>query len=74
MYIVNLDRLLDTIKEKGTSIPALAKHLNIDKSTLYRKLQNNGEGLTIKDIHGLCEGLNLTADEAMNIFFKHRVA
>ena len=74
MHIVDIDALMKILEEKGISIPILAKSLNMDKTTLYRKLKNNGESLTIKDIHNICDCLELSSEQAMMLFFKHTVA
>ncbi len=72
--MVNVNKIKGRIVENETSIAELAKFLGIDKATLYRKLNNNGETLLIKEARGIIEFLHLTKDEAADIFFNHSVA
>lgn len=71
---VNVNKIHGRIKELGTNIVEVAKQMGIDKSTLYRKLGNNGAGLTVKDAQQLVEILQLTDEEAIQIFFAREVA
>lgn len=71
---MNINKLRGKIVEKELNISKLAKRLEIDRSTLYRKLNNEGETLTVKEANLICSVLGLTADEAMSIFFKDYVA
>lgn len=72
--MVNVNKLKGKIIEKGFNISKLAKMINLDASTLYRKLANNGTKLTIKEADMIVETLNLTVDEANAIFFSQFVA
>lgn len=67
---MNINKLRGKIVEKELNISKLAKRLEIDRSTLYRKLNNEGETLTVKEANLICSVLGLTADEAMSIFLK----
>jgi transposase-like protein len=71
---VNVDKLHGKIKEMRTNVVEIAAKMGIDKSTLYRKLNNNGAGLTVKDAQQLVEILQLTDEEALLIFFARKVA
>lgn len=71
---VNVDKLHGKIKEMRTNVAEIAAKMGIDKSTLYRKLNNNGAGLTVKDAQQLVEILQLTDEEALLIFFARKVA
>lgn len=72
--MVNVNKLKGKIVECGMNIPKLAKEIGIDKSTLYRKLQDDGESITIKEASLIINALNLTQEEAHSIFFHQYVA
>ena len=47
--MVNINKLKGKIVENGLTIEKLADNIGIDRSTLYRKINNNGETFTIKE-------------------------
>ena len=71
---VNVDKIHGRIRELKTNVVEVAGKMGIDKSTLYRKLANNGAGLTVKDAQQLVYILQLTDEEALLIFFAREVA
>ena len=74
MQNVNINKLKGKIVENGLTVAILAEKIGIDRATLYRKLSNNGETMLVKDANAIVAALNLTADEAMAIFFSQLVA
>ena len=70
----NINKLKGKIVEKGINVSDLAKVLGINKSTLYRKLKNNGENISIREAVGMINELDLSAEEANEIFFNQFVA
>lgn len=72
--MVNINKLKGKIVENGLTIEKLADNIGIDRSTLYRKINNNGETFTIKEADLILNALNLTAEEAKAIFFSQLVA
>lgn len=70
----NINKLKGKIVEKGINISDLAMSLGINKSTLYRKLKNNGENISIKEAVGIIDKLDLSVEEANAIFFNQFVA
>ncbi len=58
--------------EKGLRIADLANYLNIDQSTMYRKIDN--KTLTIKEVNALVVFLELTENDILSIFFEKKVA
>lgn len=74
MENVNVNRLKGKIVERGMSVAALAEKIGIDRATLYRKLENDGAGLLVRDANNIASVLGLTYDEAMSIFFARYVA
>ncbi|NFG59670.1 helix-turn-helix transcriptional regulator [Clostridium botulinum] len=72
--MVNINKLKGKVVENGITISELAKKINVDKSTLYRKLKRNGEDISIKEANLIVKALNLTIDEANSIFFDQYIA
>lgn len=62
-------KLKGKIAENGLNITKLARKIGINRDTLYRRIANDGENLTLKDIRKICEVLNLSREECFNIFF-----
>jgi transposase-like protein len=71
---VNVNKLHGKLKEFALSVADVAEQMGIDRSTLYRKLGNGGAGLTVKDAQQLVIILQLTEEEALEIFFARDVA
>ena len=74
MMNVNVNQLKGKIVENGMTVSALAEKIGVDRATLYRKLSNNGETMLVKDANAIVSALNLTADDALAIFFSQVVA
>lgn len=72
--MVDIDKLRDKVTENKLTMEKLAYSLNINKSTLYRKINNSGETFTIKEVDKLVRVLNLTLEESNAIFFSQFVA
>ena len=66
MFHMDIDKLNGKIVERRTTKDALADKIGIDRSTFYRRLKN--EKLLIGDVHKICECLQLSDTEAMEIF------
>ena len=65
---MNIPKLKGKIVEKGFNVETLAIQMNIDRSTLYRKL-DAGEKFTIGEAQKIKAVLELTNDDASDIFF-----
>lgn len=72
--MTNINKLKSVIVEKGYSVNSFAAILSFDKSTFYRKINNNGISLTIGEVDEIAKKLNLSYDEVMLIFFAQYVA
>ena len=72
--MVNINKLKGKIVENGLTVEGLAEKLGVDRSTLYRKLNAEGETFTIKDANMICKALELNIQEATAIFFSQYVA
>lgn len=71
---MNINKLKGKIVENEMNVASLAKEMGIDRATLYRKLNKKGETLTIKEANMIVDILDLTEQEAMEIFFNLIVA
>lgn len=74
MGSVNVNLLKAKLVERGINVSGLAKMIGLDKATLYRKLQNGGAGLLVREAKAIVQALQLSAQEATEIFFAHAVA
>lgn len=72
--MVNVNKLKGKIVEKELTIEKLAEKIGLDRSTLYRKINNNGETFTIREANMICTELGLSGKEATEIFFSQYVA
>ena len=72
--MVNVNKLKGKIIEKGKTVDLVAKAIGVDVSTLYRKLQGNGDKITIKEADDIATYLVLNSSEATAIFFSQYVA
>lgn len=71
---MNVNKLKGKIVEKGMTVERLSNLIGMDRSTFYRKLNNQGETFTVKEVNLIRKHLHLTKDEAMEIFFTNFVA
>ena len=71
---MNVNKLKGKIVENGLSVKEVSVSIGIEKSTFYRKLNNQGETFTVREINLIRETLKLTKEEAMAIFFMNSVA
>jgi plasmid maintenance system antidote protein VapI len=65
---MNIRKLKGKMVEKGLTVGNLAAEMGVTKSTMYRKL-SAGKKITVEDAQKIKESLNLTGDEARDIFF-----
>ena len=71
---MNVNKLKGKIVEKGFNITDVANRMGVDKTTLYRKINAQGESLTIKDVSSIADILELSSEEVTNIFFDKLIA
>ena len=64
---MNINKLKGKIVEKNMNVERLAEMIGIDKTTLYRKL-NNAEKITIGEAAKIKVALRLNDSEAYDIF------
>ncbi len=64
---MNINKLKGKIVEKEMNIETLAAFIGIDRSSLYRKL-NNAEKITLGEAIKMKDALGISDDEACEIF------
>ena len=64
---MDLNRLKGKIVEKGWNVEKLAEQIGVERSSMYRKL-NNFDKITIGEAKKITAALNLTNEEASSIF------
>lgn len=64
---MNLNKLKAKIVELGMNVEMLADKIGMERSTLYRKL-NKFEKITIGEAIRMKDALNMTDEEATDIF------
>ena len=65
---MNILKLKGKLVERGMNVEKLASKVRMDRSTLYRKL-NNGENFTVGEVKRIKNALKLDIEEANEIFF-----
>ena len=65
---MDVNKLKGKIVEKGMNVETVAERIGVDRSSLYRKL-NNFEKITIGEANRLKDVLALSDEEANVIFF-----
>jgi plasmid maintenance system antidote protein VapI len=64
---MKLNKLKAKIVENGTNVETVADYIGVDRSSMYRKL-NNFEKITIGEAFKMKEFLHMTNEEASDIF------
>lgn len=64
---MNINKLKGKIVEEGMNVETLAERIGIDRSSMYRKL-NNFEKITIGEANKIKAVLNLSNEDATDIF------
>jgi transposase-like protein len=65
---MQINKLKAKIVEKGMNIEKVAKRLGINQSSLYRKLNNADEKITIGEAVKMKQILDIRDEEAIDIF------
>lgn len=74
MGSVNVNLLKAKLIERSMNVEQLAGLMHMQKSTLYRKLQNKGAGILVSEAKLITKLLQLTPHDAVMIFFAEAVA
>lgn len=66
---MNAEKLKEKIDKKNTTVEAVAKSANMDRSTFYRKMQPGNKGFTVGEAKLIALALEMSGDEASAIFY-----
>lgn len=66
--MLDILKLKGKVAENNLNITLLAKKIGMNRDTLYRRIANNGENLTLKDIKNISGVLKLNRDDIIEIF------
>ena len=72
--IVNIALLKGKMKEHEVTQEMLADGIKIDRSTLNRKLSQEGLKFTVHEANAIVDYLCLPVEDAMKIFFAEKIA
>jgi transcriptional regulator with XRE-family HTH domain len=72
--MTNMMKLKGVMVEKGMTQEKLAELIGMDRSTLIRKMKNEGLQFTVEDVQNITKALNLKPEEVLAIFFTENVA
>ena len=67
---INVRQLKEIVAEKNTTFDALAGVLEIDRSTLYRKLHRGTQTITLVEAQKISDFLELNLWEILDIFWQ----
>lgn len=62
------ERIKHRIHDLGLTVADVASELNINESTYYRKMGDNGDSFSIGQVQQMAKLLKLTKQEAREIF------
>jgi transcriptional regulator with XRE-family HTH domain len=65
---VKVEKLRDEMYNRRVTIETLCKMTGIDRSRLYRRLNNQGLKMTLEEAKKITEALELPHDVAIDIF------
>lgn len=74
MTTVDVEMLKKLMSERNVTNDALALAMGVNRSTLYRKINEGGKSFTAEDIYKMRDFIPLTDQEAIDIFLTHKVA
>lgn len=72
--VVNIARLKEAMKAKSVKADDVAKALNIDPATFYRRLEKQGTKFTVEEVAKLSGLLKLSPKQMQDIFFDRELA
>jgi putative phage repressor len=67
--MVNVQLLKENIIKKGLNVEIVSEKIGINKSTFYRKINNEGLTFSIKEVTEIAKILKLRRKEVDDIFF-----
>ena len=71
---MNVRKLKAAMVERGVNADELSDKIQMDRSTFYRRLSDDGETFTLREVESIRKALDLPYDLATSIFFGSDVA
>lgn len=72
--MTDMMKLRGVMAGKGITQEKLAEIIGINRTTLIRKMKNDGLQFTVEEVQKIASALALTAQEVLDIFFTTKVA
>lgn len=72
--MVNIDLLKSVMRARNISIEQAANAINVNPSTFYRRINQNGETFTVSEVAKLAELLNMGGKTLERVFFEKKLA
>lgn len=69
--MIYAEELKRKIAEQNTTLEAVAHILGMSRSTLYRKLQNGRNKLTVSEASKISKFLNMQPKESFDLFWRN---
>lgn len=66
--MLNILKLKGKISENGLNVTLLEREIGMNRDTLYRRIANDGEKLTLGDIKKICRVLKINKEDTLDIF------
>ncbi len=66
--MLDILKLKGKVAENNLNITLLAKKIEMNRDTLYRRIANEGEKLTLGDVKKICEVLKISKEDTLDIF------
>lgn len=71
--MIAINKLKGKIAEQGMNMTTFAKSIDLDYSSLYRRLEGQ-VSFTVSDVEKITKVLHLENEDIMNIFFAKEIA
>ncbi len=71
---MNVERMKQFMKDNKLTPTDMAKAAEINESTWFRKVNRNGDTLTVREMNLIIEAFGITKSEAAEIFFNEKLA
>ena len=71
---MNIDKMKEFMKERGLTAKDMARVINVNESTWFRKVNKNGDTVTVKEMNLIIDTLGMQKSEAAEIFFNEKLA
>lgn len=70
--MVNIVRLNSELKKRGMNWASLATEIGVSRRTMCSRLQQDGETFKISEMIDICNVLQLTPKQSIEIFLKRK--